>query len=455
MPGSRFACAPMAPVLATILTACTPTRVTEPPKPSSQLPSHQVVEPSRQIAADEREVRDLLVDSDISELSRRDREQGERLFHAVDRLGRATGWSSLQTLFAVVLASSGDLHLQRAALFSLVRRAPASLEVARQLLEADVPTLSTLAHFDPKLTREHRRAYERGLAAAVLGTSGLFTARAPLLARLPNAADASEHLVLTVALARLERREDHTVLLRDALANTPMGTQVTGPAAWGIAQLVPAAADLFFPCSFEIMRLGSPPLAVEVLALAAEERADEDLAPSILDLAERVAASNEGAWTSLMSSAGNLAAPPLLALVSDELRRHRSAEWMNDWVSELSRAYSRCGEDSACHFRALSATSIDFSHYKSAMFIAAHAGPDQGPELLALMESMARPYWLALAVDQRLSHPSQDQIVRIRQLTRRSSVQPELWAPNSACDRFDSPMEELIVRLETRANFAR
>lgn len=110
------------------LGGCAHSGVTKPSTPVAESTGRQVVERPRKETYEERELREWLA---APERFVRTTYLGERLFREVERLGREEGRSSLYTLFAVLLASSDDLNLQRAALFSLVRRTPAALEVAR------------------------------------------------------------------------------------------------------------------------------------------------------------------------------------------------------------------------------------------------------------------------------------------------------------------------------------
>lgn len=96
------------------------------------------------------------------------------------------------------------------------------------------PANSTLARFNPEFTRTQLRSYERGLAAVVLGSSGLAREREhPCLSICHGRKTTRSESLFTVALARLERRGDAAVLLREALAKTRADTQITAPTAWG------------------------------------------------------------------------------------------------------------------------------------------------------------------------------------------------------------------------------
>lgn len=183
-----------------------------------------------------------------------------------------------------------------------------------------MPAISRLVYVDRSVTRAGWRSYERGLAAAVLGTSGLAAARTPLLTALAAASEDSDRILFVVALARLRQHGESPEFLLEALAKTPAEAQVA------------------------------------------------------------------------------------------------------------SRAFSRCGEDLACHVRSLGEPRVDESHYRSSMFVAARAAPDQGPAVLAQMERMSRPQWLAHALDQRLPQPSQEDLVRVQKLTRHDPKGAALFA---------------------------
>jgi hypothetical protein len=360
----------------------------------------------------------------------------------------------VRTLYAVLFASHHDLHLQRAALFSLVRRAPTSLGLAAKLLDAKVPEVSRLFRVDPRVTPTVQRSYERALAAAVLGATGLETARPPLRAALSKSTTVADRVLFTVALSRLTPPAEASQLMLDTIARTPLDATVDHAHAAGLVQLVAGLEDLLLPCSFEIVRMGSRPLALEVLAHAAEDRADEQLASLLLRLAQRVALTNAHASDTLALTAALLAAPSTFAelhgwvqgLPPDDDRN------IDGWVTDIAPAYSRCGEDLACHVCVLHQPDVEMWRYKSAQFVAARLAPDQGPALLTLMERMTLPFWLANALDARLTAPTPEQIARVRRLPRPDPDDAPLYAPRtSSCARLDSRFEELAIRLEVRA----
>lgn len=377
------------------------------------------------------------------------------LFRAIEGFGLDDKPSTLHTLFAVLLASHDDRHLQRAALFSLVRRAPASLELAARLLDADLPEVSRLVRILPRVSRAVRRSYARAMAAAVLGNSGLEAAHAPLTMAFGRASTNADRVLFAVALARLGR-EDATEVLRETLAHAPIDAEVERPHASGLVHLLPTLEDLLLPCSFEIMRLGSPPLAVEVLADAAELQADERLAPLLLELAQRTAPLNEQVSDSLASSAAELAPPAVFTTIADWVRQlPRGDRNIHEWIDQFAPAYARCGEDLGCHLCAVQQPDAEMWHYRSSAFVAARLPADQGPALLGLMERMARPFWFAAALDRRLTHPTPEQIARVRVLPPPTPDDARLYAPrSSSCARLDSPFDELAIRLEVRARQA-
>lgn len=426
-----------------VLQSCAPRNTAERPRSAIKSPREPDAVPS---GGDMEVVLEVLEEPEVPPFDVAD---ARRLLGAVEGLGRAEGHDSLAALFALLLGLR-DPHTQRAVLFSLVRRAPASLEMARQLLGSEMPELSRRVHYAPQLTSEQKRLYERGLAAAVLGASGLAQARQPLLHALATAASVSERALLVVALTRLERRDDSPELLLEALATTPEDAEVSMPVRWGLTQLVPNVGLL--PCSFEIARLGAPMLVVEALAEAAQDRADEQLAPRLLELAQRVASSNSEAADNLIFAAVSLAEPSLLAAIQESLR-HRQSEgdaWIEEWVAGAAKAYATCHEDLACHSLALGAKDVNVVGYKSGRFVAARTGPDQGPALLARMEDMPHPQWLSLAVDQRLSHPTIDEVLRVEKLAGRGNETSDLFELSGECAGLDSPLEELAIRLEVR-----
>ena len=121
-------------------------------------------------------------------------------------------------------------------------------EPNRSDVSTHLPANSTLARFNPEFTRTQLRSYERGLAAVVLGSSGLAREREhPCLSICHGRKTTRSESLFTVALARLERRGDAAVLLREALAKTRANHSSH---CMGLAHLVPRVEGLLFPCSF-------------------------------------------------------------------------------------------------------------------------------------------------------------------------------------------------------------
>jgi len=380
-----------------------------------------------------------------------DLEQAVAAFRSVERLARDETASSLETVFAVLLATA-DVHLQRAALFTLVQRAPASLALARELLEREVPTVSRLFTIDVEASV--RRAHERSLAAAVLGLSGLPEARAPLQKALTEATNDSERTLFVVALARTGGRAETEKLLSATLARTAVDAPIAPELASGLVQLVPGMEDLLLPCHVEIVRSGGPVLVAEALASAAEAHAVETLAPALIERAGRVAATNPEAGVHLLRAAAEIASESVFASLRHQLHQTALAsqkEWLDTWADELGGAFARCAEDLACHVERLAEANVDLSHFKSAQLVAARFPLEQGPAVLSQMERMERPYWLAFALDERLPRPSLAQLGRVRKLIARGPEDAQLYAPHDACARIDSPLEELALRLAVRA----
>ncbi len=420
-------------------------------------PEHAASPPRVPDTWKESELREMLLADESGLLAPIDPETAQRGFNTVERLGAADDPHSLETLFAVLLGSPSHLRLQRAALFSLVRRAPASLALARELLLHDIPELSRFVPSAPEVTRAERRLYARALAAAVLGAAGLASAREPLREALNRAESDAERLVFTLALARLHRQEDPGDFLRDALEGPLADTQPGGAESWGLVQLLPYAETDLLPCSLEIARLGSPVLGSELLAYAALEMADASVAPLLVEHAEKVRASNELASRNLLVTAAMLTATPSqMASVQQAAQRIVSPapKYTVDDIAPLAAAFERCNDDLACHWKVLDEPNTEMFQYKSGRVVAARAASDQVPALLDQMERMSQPFWLADALDLRVTAPSREELARVRKLVPRSPEGAELYVVHGQCSRLDSPLEELAIRLEARAKNA-
>jgi hypothetical protein len=329
--------------------------------------------------------------------------------------------------------------------------------MARELLLHDVPELSRFVRSHPEVTQAERRLYQRALAAAVLGASGLVEARAPLREALNRAENDAERLLFTLALSRLHRQGDPDDFLRDALQGGLAETQPGGVESWGLVQLLPYAETDLLPCSLEIARLGSPVLGSELLAYAALDIADASLTPLLIEHAEKARASNETASTNLLSAAAMLAAVhSQMALVEQAARRIApdDAGLIVDYVDPLVPAFDRCKDDLACHWKVLDEPNVELFEYKSAMVVTSRAAPDQAPALLDQMERMSQPFWLADALDARVSAPSREMLARVHELVPRSPEGAGLYVVHGQCSRLDSPLEELAIRLEARARNA-
>jgi hypothetical protein len=425
----------------------------------AEAPRHAVAPPRAPETLKESELREmLLVEYEQSPfLAPIDPETAQRGFNTLDRLGGETDSHSLETLFAALLGSAPNLRLQRAALFSLVRRAPASLAMARELLLHNIPELEQFVPSPPEVTQAERRLYRRALAAAVLGTSGIASAREPLREALMRAENDAERLLFVLALTRLHRRGDSDDFLRNALEGGLAETQPGDTESWGLVQLLPYAETDLLPCSLEIARLGSPVLGSELLAYAALDMAAAELTPLLIEHAEKARASNEIASTNLLSAAAMLAAAPSqMALVEQAAQRIASddARFIVDYVEPVAPAFERCKDDLACHFQVLDEPNVEMFQYKSARVVAARAASDQAPALLDQMERMSQPFWLAEALDLRVRVPSRELLARVRQLEPRGPEGAGLYSWGAECARLDSPLEELAIRLEARAKSA-
>src|SRR5690606_2224783 len=172
---------------------------------------------------------------------------------------------------------------------------------------------------------------------------------------------------------------------------------------------------------------------------------------------ERLGRTNADAAGSLMRASATLAGPVLLPSIDERLGLVDAAEdsWTAEWVKDVATAYETCGEDVACHLAALGDVNVDVWRYKSAQFVAARMSSDQGLAVLARMEDAPRPDWLAVALDQRLSHPTKVEVTRVAKLTQRASPASALFALGSACSRLEWPLEELAIRLEVRERVTR
>jgi hypothetical protein len=445
MLGSRWSRRLVAVSVAAIMiaTACARPGVSEAP------PRQAAVPPRAPETWKESELRELLLDDESGLLAPIDPETAQRGFNTVERLGAAHDSHSLETLFAVLLGSQSSLRLQRAALFALVRRAPASLAMARELLLRDIPDLSRFVPSHPEVTQAERRLYQRALAAAVLGASGLVEAREPLREALNRAENDAERLLFVLALTRLHRQGDPDDCLREALEGGVAETQPGGAASWGLVQLLPYAETDLLPCSLEIARLGAPVLGSELLAYAALDIADADLTPLLIEHAEKVRASNETASNNLLRSAAMLAATPSQMALVQQAAQRMTPEYAE--FVDLVPAFERCRDDLTCHWKVLDEPNVEMFQYKSASVVAARAAPDQAPALLEQMERMSQPFWLADALDLRVGAPSREMLGRVRKLVPRGPEGAELYVVQGQCSRLNSPLEELAIRLDARA----